>query len=129
MRRTPAQHPPPPCHAFQRCRCFARCQYPYVNAFPGPRSIVLLDNASIHHSRAFVRRVNRLGGMVIFLPPYCFTTSPLDNGAYGLVVRWLQRNAGRVRAVGLQQGMDEALSSLSASDARYCFQNCGYVVR
>jgi len=103
--------------------------YPYVNAFPGPRSIVLLDNASIHHSRAFVRRVNRLGGMVIFLPPYCFTTSPLDNGAYGLVVRWLQRNAGRVRAVGLQQGMDEALSSLSASDARYCFQNCGYVVR
>ena len=54
--------------------------------------------------------------------------SPLDNGAYGLVVRWLQRHAEHVQAVGLRQGMDEALRSVSNSDARYCFRNCGYIV-
>jgi len=55
----------------------------HITPFPGPRSIVLLDNASIHRSVRFVEAVNACGGMVLFLPPYCWDLSPLDNNAFG----------------------------------------------
>ena len=89
---------------------------------------VFIDNATIHHSHAFVRRVNRRGGIVIFLPPYAYDTSALDNGAFGLVRRWLERNYTYLYAHGLEAAMDKAFRSLTPADARYCFRNCGYVV-
>ena len=58
-------------------------QCDHITPFPGPRSIVLLDNASIHRSVRFVEAVNACGGMVLFLPPYCWDLSPLDNNAFG----------------------------------------------
>ena len=102
--------------------------FPYITQFPGPRSLVFIDNATIHHSHAFVRRVNMCGGIVIFLPPYCFETSVLDNGAFGLVRRWLEANYAYLYAHGLKAAMDKALRSLTPEHARYCFRNCGYVV-
>ena len=89
---------------------------------------VFVDNATIHHSHAFVRRVNRRGGIVIFLPPYAYDTSALDNGAFGLVRHWLERNYTYLYAHGLEAAMDKAFRSLTPADARYCFRNCGYVV-
>ena len=89
---------------------------------------MFIDNATIHHSHAFVRRVNRRGGIVIFLPPYAYDTSALDNGAFGLVRRWLERNYTYLYAHGLEAAMDKAFRSLTPADARYCFRNCGYVV-
>ena len=100
---------------------------PYVTPFPGPRSLVFVDNATIHHSFAFVRAVNRAGGAVIYLVPYCWELSPLDNGACGLVRRWLERNYQYLYDHGLEAAMDAALRSLTPEDARYCFRNCGYV--
>ena len=47
---------------------------------------LLLDNASIHKDEQYLRKV----GMyikVLFIPPYCYHLSPLDNGAYGCAYR------------------------------------------
>lgn len=46
-------------------------------------AVLLLDNASIHHKDAeFIRELG-LYIRVLFIPPYCYHLSPLDNGAYG----------------------------------------------
>ena len=102
--------------------------FPYVGRFPNARSIVFIDNASIHHSHAFVRGVNKRNGIVVYLPPYSYETSLLDNGAFGLVRRWLEGNYQYLYTHGLKAAMDEALRSLTPADARYCFRNCGYEV-
>ena len=102
--------------------------FPYVSRFPNARSVVFIDNASIHHSHAFVRGVNKRNGIVVFLPPYSYETSVLDNGAFGLVRRWLDSHYEYLYTHGLKAAMDEALRSLTPADARYCFRNCGYEV-
>ena len=99
--------------------------------------MVVLDNASIHKRHDFVRAVNRRGGIVLYLPPYCFDLTPLDNGAFGWVRRWLQRHTEWVASVGVREGLDRAFETCSGrlartpeeresarSLARHCFRNC-----
>lgn len=99
--------------------------------------MVVLDNASIHKCYEFVRAVNWRGGIVLYLPPYCFDLTPLDNGAFGCVRRWLQRHARWVESVGVQEGLDCAFERFSGVHARtreeresaralarHCFRNC-----
>ena len=44
-------------------------QVPHVNCYPGRRSVVILDNASIQKCYDFVRMINEAGGIVLYLPP------------------------------------------------------------
>ena len=41
-----------------------------LNAFPGPRSVVILDNAAIHKYQPFIELMETLGVKVFYLPPY-----------------------------------------------------------
>ena len=80
--------------------------------------VVVLDNASIHKSHEFVRMVNQCGGIVLFLPPYCFDLTPLDNGAFGLARRWLMANEKFVYSEGMRSGSDRAFESVSSRCGR-----------
>ena len=93
-----------------------------------PGTVVILDNARIHKSAAFVREVHAAGGIVKFLPPYCFDLTPLDNGAFGIVKRYLQKHAWLVERVGIEHALDRAFrKARGAKTGRYCFRYCGYI--
>ena len=90
--------------------------------------LVIIDNATIHHSDEFVGMVNALGGAVKFLSPYSWHLSPLDNKAFGFVVRYLQIHHLRLAQVPLETALDEAFTySVDAAGARHCFHLCGYL--
>ena len=90
--------------------------------------LVLIDNASIHHSDEFVRIIGSAGGGVKFLPPYCWDLSPLDNGAFGMVVRWMAANRERLVQLPLERALDLAFThAVNRAGAHVCFRNCGYV--
>ena len=58
---------------------------------------------------------------------YCAAgLSPLDNGAFGLVTRYLELNARRLEQGSLEDALDEAFGSVSTAAARWCFHRCGY---
>lgn len=90
--------------------------------------IVVLDNASIHKSARFTEMIEDAGGIVIFTPPYCWDTTPLDNGAFGWVRRWLQHNESWCEAVGLERALARAFTAVTPSMARSFYRNCGYYV-
>ena len=93
-----------------------------------PGTVVILDNARIHKDPGFVREVNAAGGIVRFLPPYCFDLTPLDNGAFGMVKRYLQKHAWLVEEVGIEHALDRAFRKMGGGKiGRYCFRNCGYI--
>ena len=98
--------------------------------FPGPRSVVLIDNASIHKSSAFVRAVTDRGAMVLFTPPYCRDLTPLDNGAFGKVKLWLQGASYLIATQGwdTRRMLDAAFREAvpNGASARECFYRCGY---
>ena len=96
-----------------------------MQPFPGKRSVIILDNASIHHSVRFINMITAAGGMVLFTPPYCFNLTPLDNGAFGALVRWMRQkefDETEMRDV-LDRGFRECVSRKAA---RAYFRGCGY---
>ena len=52
---------------------------PHLLPFDGvnPRSVVLLDNASIHHTRRPIELIQSIGAIVHFLPPYSLHLNPM----------------------------------------------------
>lgn len=41
-----------------------------MNPYPGPRSILVMDNALWHHDKAIYEAVERKGVLPVYLPPY-----------------------------------------------------------
>lgn len=97
---------------------------PNMNPFPGKRSVLVLDNASIHHTPQLVNKLVNHFCVVLFTPPYCFTLTPLDNSAFGCVKAYLQKEK---LAGTMQQKMHAAFSNAcSRRCARHFFRKCGY---
>lgn len=49
-----------------------------MNPFPGPRSILVMDNASWHHDQAIYDAVKRRGVLPLYLPPYSPDFNPIE---------------------------------------------------
>ena len=90
------------------------------------RNFIILDNASIHKSRRFQRMIRRAGGVVHYTPPYAYDRTPLDNGTFGIVKRYLQRHGQAISRRDIRYGLDKAFRRIGERAARYCFRNCGY---
>ena len=57
--------------------CLHPVLMPYYNGV-NPHSIVIMDNASIHHVDDAVQLIENSGAKVIFLPPYSPDLNPLE---------------------------------------------------
>ena len=61
-----------------------------MNPFPGKNSVLVMDNARIHHNAEWVSIIEELGGRVLFLPPYSPDFNPIKL-AFSTIKAWLQR--------------------------------------
>ncbi|OQV11280.1 hypothetical protein CLAIMM_15140 [Cladophialophora immunda] len=99
-----------------------------MNAFPGPRSVLLLDNASIHHGERIQTLAAQHGVILTYLPPYSPHLNPIEM-AFHELKEWLRKN----RDLGyiyehefetfLHLGMEAVCP---ARTARKYFRSCGY---
>jgi hypothetical protein len=53
-----------------------------------PLSVVVLDNASIHHDRDFLDLILDCGATYLFLPPYSPDYNPIERG-FAAIKRWI----------------------------------------
>ncbi|KAG6942215.1 hypothetical protein JG688_00018254, partial [Phytophthora aleatoria] len=65
---------------------------PFLNPWPLPRSIVVMDNAKIHMYKELQAMVHATGALLFFLPPYSPDLNPIEVG-FSLLKRWIQRHA------------------------------------
>ena len=91
---------------------------------------MILDNAPTHKaSMELVHQVNLRGGVVFFIPPYCWDLMPLDNGAYGQVKNYLKTNGKwltETLGFSISDMLSAAFKALSLAAARKCFHDCKY---
>ncbi|KAE8967154.1 hypothetical protein PR001_g28187 [Phytophthora rubi] len=59
-------------------RAFVSKVLPLLNPWPMPRSIVILDNAKIHHYKELEEAVHQAGARLLFLPPYAPHLNPIE---------------------------------------------------
>ena len=98
-----------------------------MEPFPGKRSVLILDNASIHHCKELEIMVAKANGLLVYTPPYCFDCTPLDNGAFGWVKRYLQKHEERLSKMPLVNALDEAFTKCQPRHANRFFKNCKYL--
>ena len=65
---------------YRFCDFIENCLLPLLMPFNGsnPRSIVVIDNASIHHVEKVVQLVSGVGALLWFLPLYSPDLNPIE---------------------------------------------------
>ncbi len=60
--------------------CVQKYVLPHLMPYNGtnPHSVVIMDNASIHHVDGVVQMIQGVGALVIFLPPYSPDYNPIE---------------------------------------------------
>ena len=61
-----------------------------MNPYPELNSVIILDNARIHHNQEWISVIEELGGRVLFLPPYSPDFNPIEL-AFAYIKQWLKR--------------------------------------
>ena len=56
--------------------------------FPQKNSVLVMDNARIHHNVKIISIVEEFGGRVLFLPPYSPDFNPIEL-AFSVIKSWL----------------------------------------
>lgn len=71
---------------------------PLCNPFPGPRSVIVMDNASVHHDRQeYICEVARRKGVFVrFLPPYSPDFNPIEE-SFSDLKAYIRRHYRRER--------------------------------
>ena len=76
--------PPPPTNHPERARSPAaarQLQAHVLQPFPLPRSVLVLDNCSIHKNQEFLDIIEEIGAMILWLPPLSPDFNPARRGA------------------------------------------------
>jgi transposase len=97
---------------------------PFMNPYPFPRSILILDNARIHAYPEIFQTVEAFGALLIFLPPYCPQLNPIEIG-FGLLKRWISKHANYAWNVDPKLVLDIALKNCTC-ECKSTFIHCGY---
>lgn len=87
--------------------------------------VLIMDRASIHKNLEFLLKLN-LHIRVMLIPPQAHKFSPLDNGAYGWVVRFLRAHDTIYGRRPIAEGLDAAFTQMPEAAARMCYANCAY---
>ena len=98
-----------------------------LNPFPGPRSVLILDNCSIHHTRAFKSLCEAAGILLLYLPAYSPWLNPIEP-----VFRSVKAFFARYGCTFVQQGHDVysllvmAFANISTNTLRSFIDDAGY---
>lgn len=89
-----------------------------------PGSVLVMDNASIHHGGKIARLIEKAGCRLLYLPPYSPDFNPIEL-AWAFVKRIIRRIGPR-DDVAREQALTQALAQIPDTLAKACFSHCGY---
>ena len=96
-----------------------------------PRSVVLLDNTSIHHTHRPIELIQSVGALVHFIPPYSPDLVPVEE-LFSKVKICLKENDETIQAADESAVVDyvrAAFSTATPNDSYAWFKHAGYIHR
>ena len=105
------------------------CLFPVLMPYNGvnPHSIVIMDNASIHHMDEVLLIIENVGAKVIFLPPYSPDLNPLEP-VFGKVKAILKENDKIFQACSSPRAfLAMVFGMITAEDCYNFSRHCGYL--
>jgi len=100
---------------------------PHLQPFDGlnPCSIVVLDNASIHHASDMLSYARNAGCLVYYLPPYSPDLNPIEY-LFSKVKSILKKSEEAWYNFTIQTAVAAALNCITQEDCESWFMYCGY---
>jgi len=102
-------------------------QLPQMRPYPEKHSVIVLDNAQIHHNADWIDMVKNAGGHVEFLPPYSPDFNPIEL-AFSSIKAFLKRYN---ELIEMQEDNEYCLAiacaQISAEKATQFFKHCMYL--
>jgi len=92
-----------------------------------PGDVVIMDNLSSHKRVKTRALIESAGATVEYLPPYSPDLNPIE--MIFSKVKQLLRSLGCRTRDALWSSMQSVLDRVTASDARHCFEHCGYTLQ
>jgi transposase len=92
-----------------------------------PGDIVVMDNLRAHKVADVPSAIGARGAHVLYLPPYSPDLSPIEQ-CWSKLKTSLRTAKARTREA-LDTAMTEALTTITVSDARSWFRQCGYALQ
>ena len=106
---------------------YNRSCYPLMEL--NPRSVVILDNAAIHHVESVINLIEETGALAIFLSPYSPDLMPIEE-CFSKVKSYLRAYDPYIQ-ISTESEMEEmilsAFTSITAEDCCGWMQDCGYM--
>ncbi len=62
-----------------------------MNPYPAKHSVLVMDNARIHHDDNLITAIEDIGGRVLYLPPYSPDFNPIETAFLALLKSWLKK--------------------------------------
>jgi transposase len=106
-------------------------QLPKCSAYPGPCSVLVLDNATIHHGDEILVLADRFGVRIEYLPPYSPDLNPIEE-AFSKIKHFIRRNQDYYYmkdgddGLGILYDMYEVLDIVTSDDAKGYIAHAGY---
>lgn len=98
-----------------------------MNPYPENNSVIIMDNAKIHHDGELIALLNELGCHVIFLPPYSPDYNPIET-AFSTIKSWIRHNRDFMEACNNPEyALLVACSQISPQMARSFFEASIYI--
>lgn len=100
---------------------------PHLKPFNGfnERSVVIMDNASIHHQHAIVDAIQNSGALLHFLPPYSPDFNAIEL-TFSKVKSVLKSNENVWDELDTETALLAALNTVTAEDCKAWISHCGY---
>lgn len=105
---------------------FQQTVIPHLRPYPGPNSVLVMDNASIHHDPRLRRLVESTGARLYFLPVAANDLNPIEE-AFAKLKSEIERDSERAQN-DPYQALAIAFESITHVDAAGYFRHAGYSV-
>ena len=97
---------------------------PQCSAFPGPRSVIIMDNCSTHYVREVKELCDSHGVRLLYLPPYSPDYNPIEE-LFSVIKAWMKKNFVLLDIMGFEDFIEMAVTVNSTGrDARNHFSHC-----
>lgn len=101
---------------------------PNVKAYPSPKSILIMDNCTIHHTMEVKHFLESAGILVIFLPPYSPDYNPAEE-LFSYVKYYLKGHDEILQCINTPiDVLKSAFESVTASNCNAWISDCGYQI-
>lgn len=114
------------------CDFLERYLQPQLLPYNGinPRSVVILDNASIHHVGSATHLIEETGALAIFLPPYSPDYMPIEQ-CFSKIKSYLRAHDPIIPVLSeseIEELILSAFTTVTQNDCCSWMEDCGYII-